>query len=139
MSGALPNRSTTSVSRRQRDPKSNRTKNVTIKAAPPAPREIQPQHQNWLARFLRIKPAVSILCFHTSRVRARKEITGVFREWRKYGMKDIVIDKTAGRIWGRVAVKNCKFCYTPLTAFFFIRCSFKTYTLGFFLSLLHLP
>ena len=23
-------------------------------------------------------------------------------------MKDIVIDKTAGRIWGRVAVKNCK-------------------------------
>lgn len=108
MSGALPNRSTTSVSRHHRKHPSDRNKAVTSPTRPlRTPREIQP-HQNWLARFLRIKPAVSILCFHTSRIRARKEITAVFREWRKYGMKDIVIDKAAGRIWGRVAVKNCK-------------------------------
>jgi hypothetical protein len=28
-------------------------------------------------------------------------------------MKDVVIDKAAGRIWGRVAVKNCE-CFDTL-------------------------
>lgn len=109
MSGALPNRSTTSVSRQHRNHASERRKEVTSPTrAVRMPREIQPQHQNWLARFLRIKPAVTILCFQTSRIRARKEITAILRDWRKYGMKDVVVDKAAGRIWGRVAVKNCK-------------------------------
>lgn len=103
MSGALHNTSKTSISRRQgKKPK----KNVTL--MPPAPRAIQPQHQNWFARFLRIKPAVSVVCFQISKVRARKEIGNLLREWRKYGMKDIVVDKAAGRIWARVGDKNCK-------------------------------
>ena len=70
-------------------------------------RVIVPQPQNWLARLLRIKPAVNVVCFQVSKVRARKEVAGVFREWRKYGMRDIVVDKMAGRIWARVDVKNC--------------------------------
>ncbi len=79
------------------------------KLMPPSivPRIIQPQHQNWLARFLRIKPAVDVMCFQVSKVKARKEVANVFREWRKYGMRDIVVDKAAGRIWARVDVKNC--------------------------------
>ncbi len=79
------------------------------KLMPPStvPRVIQPQHQNWLARFLRIRPAVDVMCFHVSKVKARKEVANVFREWRKYGMRDIVVDKAAGRIWARVDVKNC--------------------------------
>lgn len=72
-------------------------------------RVIQPQHQNWLARFLRIKPAVDVMCFQVSKMKARKEVANVFREWRKYGMRDIVVDKVAGRIWARVDVKNCMF------------------------------
>lgn len=109
MSGALPNRSTTSVSRQHRNHIGEQSKRVrsptrTLRM----PRDIQPQHQNWLARFLRINPAVTSFCFQTSRVRARKEITAMLREWRKYGMKDVVVDKAAGRIWARVAVKNCK-------------------------------
>lgn len=110
MSGALPNQSTTSVLRQHSKHVGDRSKKVTSPTRAPLrmPREIQPQHQNWLARFLRIKPAVTSFCFQASRIRARKEITAIFREWRKYGMKDVVIDKGAGRIWARVAVKNCK-------------------------------
>ena len=109
MSGALPNQSTTSVSRQHRNHKGEQIKKVLSPTrALRMPRDIQPQHQNWLARFLRIKPAVTSLCFQISRIRARKEITAILREWRKYGMKDVVVDKAAGRIWARVAVKNCK-------------------------------
>lgn len=101
-SGALQNTSTTSVLKRKR-----KQIDRDLMPPPPAPRTIQPQHQNWLARFLRIKPAVSVLCFHVSAVRARKEIALVFKEWRKYGMRDIAVDKSTGRIWARVGVKNC--------------------------------
>lgn len=130
MTGALKNVSTTSVSRGQRNSNSSKLDKATTTKQPP-PRMIQPQHQNWLARFLRIKPAVSVLCFQVSKVRARKEVAGLFREWRKYGIRDIVVEKDAGRIWARVAEKNCKtipfflfllklFAFFPNIVFFFI-------------------
>lgn len=108
MTGALPNVSTTSVARGRRSKKDSKFDKVTT-VAPPPPRTIQPQHQNWLARFLRIKPAVLVLCFQVSKIRARKEIAGIFREWRKYGIQDIVIDRDAGRVWAKVAEKNGEF------------------------------
>ena len=101
MTGALPNPSSTTVQH------TRKTTDDTGASVPP-PRVIQPQPQNWLARFLRIKPAMSVICFQISKTRARKEVASIFREWRKYGLRDIVIDKTAGRIWARVAEKNCK-------------------------------
>lgn len=104
MSGALQNPSTSSVQH------TRRTTDDTGANVPP-PRIIQPQPQNWLARFLRIKPAVTVICFQISKVRARKEVASTFREWRKYGLRDIVIDKAAGRIWARVAEKNCTFSH----------------------------
>ncbi|KAL9599224.1 MAG: hypothetical protein Q9179_003627 [Wetmoreana sp. 5 TL-2023] len=73
---------------------------------PTLPREVQPRHQNWLMKFLRIKPAVTVLPFQVSRIRARKEMVSLLREWRRYGIRDIVIDKGAGRVWARVGVKN---------------------------------
>ncbi|KAL8963391.1 MAG: hypothetical protein Q9193_000344 [Seirophora villosa] len=111
MSGALQNKSTTTVGRRRdKQPYGNNNKNNNTSslsfAAAAAPREIQPQHQNWLMKFLRIKPAVTVLPFQVSRVRARKEIVHVLREWKRYGMRDIVVDKAAGRVWCRVGVKN---------------------------------
>ena len=106
MSGALQNTSHGSVLKRRNKGKHNST-DSQLMPPPPVPRVIVPQHQNWLARFLRIKPAVSVLCFQVSKVRARKEVAGVFREWRKYGMRDIVVDKAAGRVWAKVDVKNC--------------------------------
>lgn len=113
MSGSLRNGSTASVTRdgRNKVGRDNNNQENPASFGLPTPRSIQPQHQNWLARFLRIKPAVSVLCFQVSKVRARKEIAATFREWRKYGIRDIVVDKAAGRIWARVAEKNCEFFF----------------------------
>ncbi|KAI4254595.1 MAG: hypothetical protein LQ352_003005 [Teloschistes flavicans] len=110
MSGALQNKSTTSFSR-HRDKKNayaqrNNNKSSVSMPTPAVAREIHPQHQNWLMKFLRIKPAVTVLPLQVSRLRARKEMVGLLREWRKYGMRDIVVDKEAGRVWARVAVNN---------------------------------
>ena len=103
MSGALVNASTQSVFNHGK----NGSRDANLMPPPPVPRAIQPQHQNWLARFLRIKPAMHVMCFHVSKVRARKEVVSVFKDWRKFGMKDIVVDKAAGRVWARVDVNNC--------------------------------
>lgn len=108
MTGALQNASTASVARGRRSQNDGRFDKITSFAPPPR-RTIQPQHQNWLARFLRIKPAVSVLCFQVSKIRARKETAGILREWRKYGIRDIVVDRDAGRIWARVAETNGEF------------------------------
>lgn len=105
MTGTLQNVGTTGVAGKHH---SNDGRQKKGKSASQTPRVIQPQHQNWFARFLRIKPAVSVVCFQISKVKARKEIARVFKEWRKYGIKDIVIDRDAARIWVRVAEKNCK-------------------------------
>ncbi|KAI9875894.1 MAG: hypothetical protein M1830_007823 [Pleopsidium flavum] len=69
-------------------------------------RSIQPQPQNWLARFFHIKPASKTLCFQVTKQRARREVVSILREWRKYGMGDVVVDKTRGRVWSRVDEKN---------------------------------
>ena len=118
MSGALQNASHNSALRPNKHSKNNSADDSMI-PQPQIPRVIIPQPQNWLARFLRIKPAISVVCFQVSKVRARKEVAGVFREWRKYGMRDIVVDKTAGRIWARVDVKNCKYHVLSLTVLAF--------------------
>ena len=104
MSGALATVNGLNVPNRG----SKASKEDALLPTPPVTRAIQPQHQNWLARFLRIKPAVNVMCFCVAKVKARKEVASVFREWRKYGMRDIVVDKSNHRIWAKVDVKNCK-------------------------------
>ncbi|KAL8690249.1 MAG: hypothetical protein Q9218_004258 [Villophora microphyllina] len=99
MSGALQNKSTTSVGRHHQNtyPHQSNNKNKSSLSVPP-PREILPQHQNWLMKFLRIKPAVTVLPFQVGRVRARREMVALLREWRRYGMRDVVVDKVRGRV-----------------------------------------
>ncbi|KAL8798036.1 MAG: hypothetical protein Q9182_007018 [Xanthomendoza sp. 2 TL-2023] len=106
MSGGLQTRSTTSVPRqrdKQRHPSNKSSLSIVQESVP---REIQPRHQNWLQKFLRIKPAVTVLPFQVSRVRARKEMVNLLKEWRRYGMREIVVDKVAGRVWAKVGEKN---------------------------------
>ncbi|KAL1883403.1 hypothetical protein VTK73DRAFT_8970 [Phialemonium thermophilum] len=63
-------------------------------------------HQNWLARLFRVKPATRYLCLTMSRRRARQEIAILLREWRKYGIKDVEVDKRRNLVFARVGPKN---------------------------------
>lgn len=64
--------------------------------------------QNWLARLFRVKPATDHICMTISRRRARQEVTILLREWRKYGIRDIQVDKQRNIVFARIAAKNCK-------------------------------
>ena len=75
-------------------------------------RPIRQRASNWFARFLGIKPAVHVLCFQISKLRARKEVAKVFREWRKFGMQDVVVDKLTCRVWARIGKDNCSYPFS---------------------------
>lgn len=64
--------------------------------------------QSWLARFFRVKPAMSYVCLVMSRRRARQEVAILLREWRKYGMRGVQVDKQRNIVFARIAAKNCK-------------------------------
>ena len=68
-------------------------------------RQVEPQ-QNWLARFLHIKPAAKVLCFQVGRGRARQEIVKLLREWKRFGVKDISFDRETNVILARVDKEN---------------------------------
>ncbi|KAI1434803.1 hypothetical protein GGR50DRAFT_660183 [Xylaria sp. CBS 124048] len=71
----------------------------------PMTRNIEPQ-QTWLARLFRVKPATKYLCFSISRRRARQEMVILLKEWRKYGIRDVQVDKERNVIFARVGAKN---------------------------------
>ncbi|KAI1823693.1 hypothetical protein F4861DRAFT_509466 [Xylaria intraflava] len=68
-------------------------------------RNIEPQ-QNWLARLFRVKPATKYLCFSISRRRARQEMVILLKEWRKYGIRDVQVDRGRNIVFARVGQKN---------------------------------
>ena len=70
-------------------------------------RRIRPQ-QTWFTRMLHIKPASKLLCFTVGKVRARQEVASILKAWKKYGLRDVVVDRARSLIFGRVDVKNCK-------------------------------
>lgn len=70
-------------------------------------------HHNWLARLFRVKPVTEHLCFAISRKRARQEVTLILRQWRKYGVRDIQVDRERNIIFARVGSKNCEFLPFP--------------------------
>lgn len=80
-------------------------------------RKIEPR-QNWLARLFRVKPAMRYLCLQISRRRARQEVTILLREWRKWGMRDVEVDKERNVVFARVGKKNCKSIPKRLTYFY---------------------
>lgn len=69
--------------------------------------------QNWLTRLFRVKPATSYICMTLPRRRARQEVAILLREWRRYGIRDIQVDKQRNIIFARVAAKNCKWNPPP--------------------------
>lgn len=71
-------------------------------------RRIEPR-QNWLARFFRVKPSMRYLCLQISCRRARQEVTILLREWRKWGIRDVEVDKDRNIVFARVGKTNCEF------------------------------
>ena len=72
--------------------------------------------QNWFAKFFHIKPASRVICLSISKAKARREIVKILKEWRKYGLRDVVSERSdAGDlIRGRVDSMNCKSSGIPL-------------------------
>ncbi|KAJ9603265.1 serine/threonine-protein kinase gin4 [Cladophialophora chaetospira] len=65
-------------------------------------------NQNWFAKFFHIKPATRVLCLTISEAKAKKELVKVLKEWRKFGLRDVVSEKRGGTdlVRGRVDATN---------------------------------
>lgn len=81
--------------------------------------------QNWLARLFGVKPATSYVCLAISRKRARQEIAILLKDWRRYGMRDIQVDKERNIVFARVGAKNCKSNSRPETLSWLTRSRLK--------------
>ncbi|KAH7065163.1 serine/threonine-protein kinase GIN4 [Macrophomina phaseolina] len=71
---------------------------------PSTPRYIE--GQNWLSRFLHIKPATKVLAFQVGRGRARQEIVRLLRDWKRFGVRDVKFDRATNIIQARVDKAN---------------------------------
>jgi hypothetical protein len=65
-------------------------------------------NHNWFARVFQIKPATQVISLNISKVKARKELYKLLREWRDFGMEDVYLDKANSIVHGRVCEANCK-------------------------------
>lgn len=63
---------------------------------------------NWFARFFHVKPATRVVALKTSKVKARKDVYKVLRDWKQYGVEEVHLDKGKSVIYGRVGEVNCK-------------------------------
>jgi serine/threonine-protein kinase HSL1, negative regulator of Swe1 kinase len=72
-----------------------------------APIEIS---QNWFAKFFHIKPAMRVICLTIPKAKAKRELVKVLKEWRKYGLRDVVSERRSGTdiVRGRVDASNCE-------------------------------
>lgn len=50
---------------------------------------------------------MTYLCLDMSRRRARLEIAILLREWRRYGIRGVTVDKQRSIVYARVASRNC--------------------------------
>ncbi|XDG07610.1 hypothetical protein ABKA04_007225 [Annulohypoxylon sp. FPYF3050] len=70
-----------------------------------ATRNIEPQ-RSWLARLFRVKPETRYLCFSQSQRHTRQELSILLKQWRRYGMRDVVVDRERNLVFARVGKKN---------------------------------
>ncbi|KAE8404675.1 hypothetical protein BDV37DRAFT_293732 [Aspergillus pseudonomiae] len=60
---------------------------------------------NWFARMFQFTPATKALALNTSKMKGRKEVHKILREWKPYGMS-VHYDKADGIIHGKVTRSN---------------------------------
>ncbi|KAL2871542.1 serine/threonine-protein kinase [Aspergillus lucknowensis] len=61
---------------------------------------------NWFARVFQFKPATRVLSLNASKMKGRKEVYKILREWKQYGIEDLRLDKANSIIHGRVGETN---------------------------------
>lgn len=77
--------------------------------SPPSMKRRSIANHNWFARVFQIKPASRVIALNTSKVKSRKEVYKLLRDWRDYGMEDVYMDKSNSTVHGRVSEANCTF------------------------------
>ncbi|KAL2069117.1 hypothetical protein VTL71DRAFT_15455 [Oculimacula yallundae] len=68
-------------------------------------RQITPQ-QSWLAKLFHVKPASGFLCFTLSQNRARRVVVLLLKDWRRFGIQDIQVNKERNIVFAKVGAKN---------------------------------
>ena len=91
-----------SIADMQRQSNTRRTSNNDE----PESRQIIPQ-RNWLTALFKVKPVFKSICFSVSNRRARQEVVTILKEWKRYGIRDLQVDKKRNIVFGKVAAKNC--------------------------------
>ncbi|KAH1512315.1 hypothetical protein KXW75_004153 [Aspergillus fumigatus] len=76
------------------------------KPAPARP-SINGKSHNWFARVFQIKPATRVVALNTSKLKGRKDVLKLLREWKQFGMEEAYLDKANGVIRAKVGEVNC--------------------------------
>lgn len=74
----------------------------------PKNKRLSVANQNWFARVFQIKPASRVIALNTSKVKGRKEVYKLLREWEDYGMENVYMDKSNSVVHGQVGQVNCQ-------------------------------
>ncbi|KAF7587470.1 hypothetical protein BBP40_007191 [Aspergillus hancockii] len=74
----------------------------------PLPRRPRSQGKsvNWFARIFHFKPATRVIALNASKIKGRKEVYKILREWKPYGLESVYIDKANSVISGKVGEVN---------------------------------
>ncbi|OOQ82881.1 putative serine/threonine protein kinase (Kcc4) [Penicillium brasilianum] len=72
----------------------------------PRNKRLSVANQNWFARVFQIKPACRVIALNTSKLKGRKEVYKMLREWKEYGMENVHMDKSNSVVHGRVSEVN---------------------------------
>ena len=65
--------------------------------------------RNWLVKLFNIQPHRDYICFAISSNKVRHEILNTLRDWRKYGIRGIYIERKRNTVFAEVGPNNCKF------------------------------
>ncbi|KAK2836083.1 hypothetical protein FQN49_006702 [Arthroderma sp. PD_2] len=60
----------------------------------------------WFSKFLPMTPASKVFALNISKPRAKKEILKILKEWKKYGLEELHLDKQNDKICGSVGELN---------------------------------
>lgn len=64
---------------------------------------------NWISRFLHIKPASATMCLRVGRGKVRQDFVRLLRDWQRFGVQDVSLDRQSNSISARIDKSNRKY------------------------------